>query len=145
MEWMANKILNIRLFSLTDSLENKVRDRSGSLKSGEASNESEIAVQETRPESGRWSKSVTAIAGDIMLVSQFTLCQQLKGHKPDFRKAMSSEKARDMFDSFAELVRKKYVPARVHTGAFGAFSHVSLCNEGPITVVLDSPKRSPHD
>lgn len=84
------------------------------------------------------------IDGDVLLVSQFTLCHVLKGNKPDFHLAMKTDAARAMFDAMVAQVKREYGaagPHRVQTGAFGEYMHVGLVNDGPVTLVLDSRAR----
>ena len=90
-----------------------------------------------------WGKCVKDIDGEVLLVSQFTLCHVLKGNKPDFHNAMGPEPAAQMFDAFVELMRAQYKPDKVKTGAFGQYMKVDITNDGPVTLVLDSPSKQP--
>jgi D-tyrosyl-tRNA(Tyr) deacylase len=75
------------------------------------------------------------------LVSQFTLYGTLvKGKKPDFHKAMSTQPAREMYHQFLEEMRKAHKPERIQDGQFGAMMQVALVNDGPVTLQLDSRK-----
>lgn len=86
-------------------------------------------------------KSVADIGGGILLVSQFTLhASTRKGTRPSFNAAARPEQARPLYDEFvrqlgAELGRP------VQTGEFGAMMQVSLVNDGPVTLILDSKLR----
>ena len=80
--------------------------------------------------------SILDVHGEILLVSQFTLCADLRhGRRPDFFAAAGAEEAVPLYEScIAEL--RKHVP--VSTGVFGADMKVSLINDGPFTLLLDS-------
>ncbi|CEL59565.1 D-tyrosyl-tRNA(Tyr) deacylase OS=Candida glabrata (strain ATCC 2001 / CBS 138 / JCM 3761 / NBRC 0622 / NRRL Y-65) GN=DTD1 PE=3 SV=1 [Rhizoctonia solani AG-1 IB] len=88
-----------------------------------------------------WKKSVKDIEGEILCVSQFTLmAKTTKGAKPDFHKAMGGELSRPLYASLLESMRRVYVPSRIKDGQFGAMMSVSLTNEGPVTLTIDSRK-----
>ncbi|KAI0720435.1 D-Tyr tRNAtyr deacylase-like domain-containing protein, partial [Fomitopsis betulina] len=88
-----------------------------------------------------WKKSVKDIDGDVLCVSQFTLfANTTKGNKPDFHKAMGSEASRQMYATFLERMQTMYRPDKIKDGRFGAMMSVSLTNEGPVTLNLDSRK-----
>jgi D-tyrosyl-tRNA(Tyr) deacylase len=86
------------------------------------------------PEGKAWSSSVMDVGGDIMAVSQFTLYSIMKGNKPDFHAAMSADQARELFDLFVSMLRKKYVPERVQTGQFQTLMEVGSVINGPVTI-----------
>ena len=88
-------------------------------------------------EEGKLDKSLLDTGGSLLLVSQFTLygdCR--KGRRPSFSDAMGIEKARSLFDLFVEKARERV--QHVETGVFRASMDVSLVNEGPVTLILDS-------
>lgn len=88
-------------------------------------------------EEGKLDKSLLDTGGSLLLVSQFTLygdCR--KGRRPSFSDAMGIEKAREFFDSFVQKARERV--QHVETGVFRASMDVSLVNEGPVTLILDS-------
>ncbi|KAG2065817.1 hypothetical protein BDR04DRAFT_1082723 [Suillus decipiens] len=88
-----------------------------------------------------WKSSVKDIAGEVLCVSQFTLmANTTKGNKPDFHRAMSSNASRELYATFLEKMRCLYVPDRIQDGQFGAMMNVSLTNEGPVTLTLDTRK-----
>ncbi|KAI0093751.1 D-Tyr tRNAtyr deacylase-like domain-containing protein [Irpex rosettiformis] len=90
---------------------------------------------------GMWKKSVKDIEGEILCVSQFTLfANTSKGSKPDFHRAMGSERSREMYGVFLDKMRSLYSAERIQDGRFGAMMNVSLTNEGPVTFTLDSRK-----
>ncbi|KAG1762654.1 D-Tyr tRNAtyr deacylase-like domain-containing protein [Suillus occidentalis] len=88
-----------------------------------------------------WKSSVKDIAGEVLCVSQFTLmANTTKGNKPDFHRAMSSNASRELYATFLEKMRGLYVSDRIQDGQFGAIMNVSLTNEGPVTLTLDTRK-----
>lgn len=88
-----------------------------------------------------WKSNVKDIAGQVLCVSQFTLmANTTKGNKPDFHRAMSSNASRELYATFLEKMRHLYVPDRIQDGQFGAMMDVSLTNEGPVTLTLDTRK-----
>eukprot|EP01004_Peranema_trichophorum_P009756 NODE_8504_length_672_cov_29.136612_g7880_i0.p1 GENE.NODE_8504_length_672_cov_29.136612_g7880_i0~~NODE_8504_length_672_cov_29.136612_g7880_i0.p1 ORF type:complete len:181 (-),score=40.92 NODE_8504_length_672_cov_29.136612_g7880_i0:68-610(-) len=86
-----------------------------------------------------WSKSVVDIQGEVLLVSQFTLLHVLKGNKPDFHNAMGGPMALDLFNEVVRLTRSKYISDKVKVGSFGEHMMLSIVNDGPVTLTLDSP------
>ncbi len=88
-------------------------------------------------EEGKLDQSVTDIGGAFLVVPQFTLLAKThKGRRPDFGGAMPPQQATVMFDQFVEKL-KEHTDLTVQTGEFGADMKVSLCNEGPLTLILD--------
>ncbi|MGT2896468.1 D-aminoacyl-tRNA deacylase [Streptococcus entericus] len=87
-------------------------------------------------EAGKMNRSIQDIKGEVLSVSQFTLfAQTKKGNRPAFTGAAQPELASQLYDRFnAELAQ--HVP--VKTGLFGADMQVSLVNDGPVTIVLDT-------
>lgn len=92
-------------------------------------------------DAGVMNRSVQDAGGEILAVSQFTLCAVTgKGNRPSYAAAAAPGIARPMFDAFvAELASLS--GRNVPTGAFGAMMQVSLVNEGPVTIWLDSKLR----
>lgn len=87
---------------------------------------------------GKTNLSITDVGGDLLIVSQFTLYADCrKGNRPSFVKAGDPVHAKKMYDYFIDKARSEY-GMHVETGEFGADMKVSLCNEGPFTVMLDS-------
>ena len=81
--------------------------------------------------------NVQDINGEILLVSQFTLCANTKkGNRPSFQCAMDPLNAKEMFDNLVLLFKKNNL--KVSTGKFGASMDISLINVGPMTILLDT-------
>lgn len=85
-------------------------------------------------EDGRMNRSVIDIGGKLLLVPQFTLYAHTKKNRPSFHKALSPDRATELFDYFTEKC-SEYVD--VETGEFGAFMKVNLLNNGPVTILLE--------
>ena len=108
VEWLSNKIINLRIFDD----ENKVPN---------------ISVKE--------------IDGDILLVSQFTLhAATKKGNRPSYIKASKPSIAIPIYKKMIEQLQQD-LGKRIFTGEFGADMKVSLLNDGPITIFIDSKKK----
>ena len=81
--------------------------------------------------------SIQDVNGEALVVSQFTLCADTRrGRRPSFIHAAPPEMAEQMYQQFCEQLRTAGVP--VQTGRFGAMMDVSLINDGPVTIILDS-------
>lgn len=88
---------------------------------------------------GRMNRSLEDVGGAMLVVSQFTLLGDCrKGRRPSFVKAMAPEPAEAMIDELVRRARERGV--RVETGRFRADMKVSLVNDGPVTVLVDSRK-----
>ncbi|MCD6281998.1 D-tyrosyl-tRNA(Tyr) deacylase [bacterium] len=86
---------------------------------------------------GRMNLGPTDVGADILLVSQFTLCANIKkGNRPSFMPAMAPEPAAEMVQRLACALAERGLAVR--TGMFGAMMEVELVNDGPVTIVLDS-------
>lgn len=89
-------------------------------------------------DAGKMNRSVKDIAGGILLVPNFTLAgEAAKGRRPSFDRAMKPERASAMFESLVKATRQRGVT--VEQGVFRAHMKVSLVNDGPVTIVIDSP------
>ena len=75
------------------------------------------------------------------MVSQFTLCHVLKGNKPDFHNAMRGEHAKVLYDKMCSLMSTAYDAGRIKQGAFGEHMHVSIVNDGPVTLSIDTKNK----
>ena len=85
--------------------------------------------------------SVQDIDGDIIVVSQFTLhASTKKGNRPSYIKAAKPEFAIPMYENFVKSLEKDF-NKKVQTGIFGADMKVSLLNDGPVTILIDSKSR----
>jgi D-tyrosyl-tRNA(Tyr) deacylase len=88
-------------------------------------------------EGGKLNRSVLDIGGGLLLVPNFTLyadCRQ--GRRPSFSGSSSAETARSQFAAFCRIVKEKFTV--VQTGEFQADMKVSLVNDGPVTLILES-------
>ena len=85
---------------------------------------------------GKMNLSLQDVGGEIMLVSQFTLCANIeRGRRPDFFTAAEPEKAERMYEDFAREIEKNGIKPQL--GSFGAYMKINLVNDGPVTFVLE--------
>ncbi|CAM9765052.1 unnamed protein product, partial [Heterosigma akashiwo] len=86
-----------------------------------------------------WRKNVCAAGKEILMVSQFTLYGDVcKQGKMDFKHAMSADRARGIYSRLLDMVKAKVGADRVQDGKFQTYMEVSLVNDGPITITLES-------
>ena len=86
---------------------------------------------------GKMNRSVLDIAGEALVVSQFTLAADTsRGNRPGFSAAAPPEEGKALYEKFARNLAELGVP--VATGEFGADMKVSLINEGPVTIFIES-------
>ncbi|MBX2965492.1 MAG: D-tyrosyl-tRNA(Tyr) deacylase [Cyclobacteriaceae bacterium] len=108
IDWLTNKIVNLRIFNDTDGVMN-------------------VSVKDTD--------------GDILVVSQFTLhASTKKGNRPSYIKASKPEVAIPLYEKFVKAV-ETVLEKPVQTGEFGADMKVSLLNDGPVTIIIDTKDR----
>lgn len=89
-------------------------------------------------EAGRFAHSLAQVGGGLLVVSQFTLCADTtKGRRPSFTAAAPPARAEALYERFVAQARADRVP--VATGRFGARMALALVNDGPVTLVLDTP------
>ena len=104
-DYLANKIINLRIFEDQDR---------------------------------KMNRSLLETGGELLAVSQFTLLADCrKGRRPSFIEAAEPEIAADLYETFVNMVRAKGVA--VQTGRFRAMMEVALINDGPVTIIIESP------
>jgi D-tyrosyl-tRNA(Tyr) deacylase len=90
-------------------------------------------------EHGKFARSLLAVGGAALVVSQFTLLadsRRQKGTRPDFSKAAPKEQAEHLYERFCEALESEGVP--VQRGVFGAYMALELVNDGPVTIIIDT-------
>ena len=108
IEWLSNKIVNLRIFN---------------------------------DDVGVMNVSVKEIGGDIILVSQFTLqASTKKGNRPSYLKAAKHETAIPLYKKTIEAISLQ-LGKSIQTGEFGADMKISLLNDGPVTIVIDTKNK----
>jgi len=109
--WLAQKIVNMRIFS---------------------------------DENGQMNKSLADVGGQILLISQFTLfAQTKKGNRPGFVRAAKAPVAVPLYEKMiSELTRLRGIAPQ--TGIFGADMKISLLNDGPVTILMDTRDKENH-
>ena len=108
IEWLSNKIVNLRIFEDENNVPN-------------------ISVKD--------------ICGDILLVSQFTLhASTKKGSRPSYIKASKPEYAIPLYEKMIAQLEKD-LGKKIFTGEFGADMKVSLINDGPVTIIIDTKNK----
>lgn len=105
VDWLSQKIANMRVFS---------------------------------DENGLMNKALADIDGNILLISQFTLfASTKKGNRPGFTRSAKPDKAIPLYESFIKALEGQ-TGKKVATGEFGADMKVSLVNDGPVTIIIDT-------
>jgi len=88
-------------------------------------------------ENNKMNRSLLETGGEMLVVSQFTLLGDCrKGRRPSFVEAVGPDKANNLYEHFVNLVRCKGI--QVKTGRFRAMMDVSLINDGPVTLIVES-------
>lgn len=121
LEWTCSKIVNMRIFN----------DENGLM----------LARKDDISRSGG-NFSIKEMGGNILLVSQFTLhAQTKKGNRPSYIKAAKREVAIHLYEQM-KLMLEKEIGRKIESGIFGADMKVSLINDGPVTIILDSKNKN---
>ena len=111
IDWLASKIVNLRIFS---------------------------------DENGLMNKSLLDVGGELLLISQFTLfAQTKKGNRPGFTRAAKPEIAIPLYEQMINTLQK-LSSKKPQTGKFGADMKVSLLNDGPVTIIMDTQDKDNH-
>ncbi len=88
-------------------------------------------------ENGKMNRSVRDVNGEVLVVSQFTLLANCRhGNRPDFLASAPPELANSLYEAFKTYIRQQ--TGKVECGIFGADMQVSLVNDGPVTILLDT-------
>jgi D-tyrosyl-tRNA(Tyr) deacylase len=89
-------------------------------------------------ENGVMNRSILEAGGDILVVSQFTLhASTKKGNRPSYIKAAKPDTAIPLYEAFKTTLSQD-LGKGIASGSFGAMMEVSLCNDGPVTIIMDS-------
>lgn len=111
---------------------------------GDTEAETELLAKKTAnlrvfcDENGKMNKSILDIDGEVLAVSQFTLCADVKkGNRPSFIGALEPKSAESLYDLYCEKLKELGVK-RVEKGIFGADMKVELINDGPVTILFDT-------
>lgn len=100
--------------------------------------EKTVALRIFSDENGKMNLSLRDIGGEVLVISQFTLCADVKkGNRPSFIGAMEPKTAERLYLLYCEELRKNGI-SRVETGVFGADMKLSLTNDGPVTILYDT-------
>jgi D-tyrosyl-tRNA(Tyr) deacylase len=95
-------------------------------------------------ENGQMNKSLADITGRILLISQFTLyAQTKKGNRPGFTRAARPEKAIPLYEKM-QMELQRLTGTKVEAGIFGADMKVSLLNDGPVTIIMNTRDKDNH-
>jgi D-tyrosyl-tRNA(Tyr) deacylase len=105
-EWLARKIVNLRVF---------------------------------RDDDGRMNRVIQDVGGSALVVSQFTLAAETKGNRPGFSTAAAPDEGERLYEHFKQQVQGHGLS--LASGKFGAEMKVSLVNDGPVTIWLDTAQR----
>ena len=100
-----------------------------------------IALRVFSDEQGKMNKSLLDVNGQILLISQFTLfASTKKGNRPSYIRSAQPDIAIPLYEAFHKCL-EKLLDKQISTGEFGADMKVSLCNDGPVTINIDSKTR----
>ena len=87
-------------------------------------------------ENGKMNRSILDMQGEILVVSQFTLYAETAGRRPGFTDAAPPDEARTIYEHFVATLRKSGLA--IATGEFGAYMHVELTGDGPVTIIMEA-------
>lgn len=97
-----------------------------------------VALRIFDDENGVMNKSVVDVGGNVLAISQFTLTASTrKGNRPSYIRAARHELATSLYDEYCRMVGEQ-IGHQVERGVFGAHMIVSLVNDGPVTIIIDS-------
>lgn len=100
-----------------------------------------VSLRIFNDENGVMNKSVVEIDGEIMIISQFTLyARTKKGARPSYIDSARPEIATPLYEKFISKMDEK-MNKKSATGIFGADMKIDLCNDGPVTIIIDSKNR----
>lgn len=92
-------------------------------------------------QAGVMNLSVTEVDGEVLVISQFTLhAKTKKGNRPSYIKAAKPDIAVPLYNKFVSILSDD-LKTEVQTGEFGAYMQVSLINDGPVTIIMDSKNK----
>lgn len=100
-----------------------------------------VALRIFNDENGVMNRSVMDVGGDVLSISQFTLTASTrKGNRPSYIRAAGHELATQLYEAYTDMVSQR-LGRPVPTGVFGADMQVTLTNDGPVTIIIDSRLR----
>lgn len=116
------------------------------IKRGDTKNDAEFLADKCaglrifEDHQGKMNINLEDVGGSILAVSQFTLyADAQKGNRPSFVLASRPEDAEPLYEHFVGRLRERLGSEKVQTGIFGAMMEVTIVNDGPVTIVIESP------
>ena len=89
-------------------------------------------------ENGKMNRGITDVGGEILVISQFTLCADIKkGNRPSFTDSAPPDEANRLYEYFCSKLLENGV-SKVETGVFAADMKVEIMNDGPVTIIMDT-------